>query len=94
MIEGLGLDGKALLLDRRDNENLARAAANHPRLTVIDALGVNVYDALNAGTIVFTEEALHAAFKSPEGKTLLADLPNFTSNINPIISVETQMLWP
>jgi uncharacterized protein (TIGR02118 family) len=38
------------------------------------------------------EEALHAAFASPEGKVLLADLPNFTSQIDPIISVETQKL--
>ena len=35
-----------------------------------------------------------ASFASPEGTTLLADLPNFTSAIDPIISVETQMLWP
>ena len=40
------------------------------------------------------EEAMNASFASPEGKTLLADLPNFTSAIDPIISVETQMLWP
>ena len=38
------------------------------------------------------EEALHASFASPEGKILLADLPNFTSQIDPIIAVETQML--
>ncbi|MDE2363703.1 MAG: EthD family reductase [Hyphomicrobiales bacterium] len=41
-----------------------------------------------------SEEALSASFASPEGKTLLADLPNFTSAIDPIISVETQILWP
>ena len=41
-----------------------------------------------------SEEDLVAAFDSPEGKTLLADLPNFTSAIDPIISVETQILWP
>ena len=41
-----------------------------------------------------SEEALHASFASPEGKVLLADLPNFTSQIDPIISVETQKLWP
>ena len=41
-----------------------------------------------------SEEALVASFASPEGKTLLADLPNFTSAIDPIISVETQILWP
>ena len=41
-----------------------------------------------------SEEDLHAAFASQEGRTLLADLPNFTSKIDPIISVETQVLWP
>ena len=41
-----------------------------------------------------SEEALVAAFGSPEGKTLLADLPNFAGDIDPIISVETQILWP
>lgn len=41
-----------------------------------------------------SEEALIAAFNSPEGKTLLADLPNFAGDIDPIIAVETQVLWP
>jgi uncharacterized protein (TIGR02118 family) len=41
-----------------------------------------------------SEEDLVASFKSPEGVTLLADLPNFTASIEPIISVETQVLWP
>ncbi len=59
-VKALGLDGKALLVDRKGNENLRRAAANNPRLTAIDALGLNVYDALEAKTIVLTEEALRA----------------------------------
>lgn len=58
VVAGLGVDGKALVLDRRSNENLARAASNNPALVVADALGVNVYDAMNAGTIVLTEHAL------------------------------------
>ena len=41
-----------------------------------------------------SEEDLVAALGSPEGKTLLADLPNFAGDIDPIISVETQFLWP
>lgn len=41
-----------------------------------------------------SEQDLVAAFASPEGKTLLADLPNFAGDIDPIISVETQILWP
>jgi len=57
-IEKLGVEGKALLLDKKGNENLTRAARNHPKLAAADALGLNVYDALNAGTLVFSEDAL------------------------------------
>ena len=39
-----------------------------------------------------SEADLVAALASPEGKTLLADLPNFAGDIDPIISVETQFL--
>ena len=41
-----------------------------------------------------SEDALVASLQSPEGKTLLADLPNFAKDVSPIISVETQILWP
>jgi large subunit ribosomal protein L4 len=56
----LGVSGKALVVDRKDNENLTRAAANNPKVTTRDPLSLNVYDTLNAGTIVLTEEALRA----------------------------------
>jgi len=39
-----------------------------------------------------SEADLDAALKSPEGKTLLADLPNLTNDIYPIIAVEHTML--
>lgn len=41
-----------------------------------------------------SEEALVSALDSPEGRNLLADLPNFAKDVSPIISVETQILWP
>jgi len=41
-----------------------------------------------------SEAALNAALASPEGVTLLADLPNFTENIYPIVVTEHPMLWP
>jgi large subunit ribosomal protein L4 len=59
----LGVEGKALVLDRKDNLNLSRAAANNPKVTALDVLGLNVYDALNAGTLVFSEDALRAAIE-------------------------------
>jgi uncharacterized protein (TIGR02118 family) len=40
------------------------------------------------------EKSLWAALESTEGKTLLADLPNFARQIEPIISVETPVVWP
>lgn len=40
-----------------------------------------------------SEEALSASLASPEGKTLLADLPNFTERIYPILSNEYHQIW-
>ncbi len=37
-------------------------------------------------------EALKAALESPEGKTLLVDLPNSTVSINPLVVNEYPML--
>lgn len=41
-----------------------------------------------------SEADLEAAFASPEGEVLLADLDNFVERIDPLISVEHRMLWP
>lgn len=41
-----------------------------------------------------SEEALVAALESPEGRTLMADLPNFAKDVSPILAVEHQILWP
>ena len=41
-----------------------------------------------------SEQALHASLESPQGRTLLADLPNFAGEIHPIIAVETPYIWP
>jgi len=54
----LGIEGKALLVDGRDNEKLALAARNNPRLKTVDALGVNVYDVVDRPFVVVSEPAL------------------------------------
>mgnify|MGYP001616700173 CR=1 FL=1 len=41
-----------------------------------------------------SEADLNAAMQSPEGRTLLADLPNFAKDVSPIVAVERQILWP
>lgn len=60
VLAGLGVAGKTLLLDLAANGNLVKAARNQKGLVARDARALNVYDALHAGTIVLSEEALRA----------------------------------
>lgn len=57
-LTGLGIEGKALLVDDRGNENLTRASRNHPKLKSVDALAVNVYDVVDRPWLVLSESAL------------------------------------
>jgi len=55
---GLGIDGKALVVDRHDNEKLELASRNQPALKVVDALAVNVYDVVDRSYLVTSVAAL------------------------------------
>ncbi|MEL7061812.1 MAG: 50S ribosomal protein L4 [Acidobacteriota bacterium] len=57
-LSGLGIESKALLVDSRDNANLARAARNNPKLKTVDALAVNVYDVVDREHFVVSSGAL------------------------------------
>lgn len=57
-LRGLGIEGKALLVDNFDNANLLLAARNNPRLKSVDALAVNVYDVIDRPVLVVSEKAL------------------------------------
>ncbi len=57
-VAGLGAGRKALLVDSRDNENLALAARNNPRLKTVDALGLNVYDVVDRDHVILSKAAL------------------------------------
>jgi large subunit ribosomal protein L4 len=54
----LGVAGKALLVDRHDNENLALASRNNAAVRAVDALGVNVYDVVDCPHLVVSQGAL------------------------------------
>ncbi|HEY1434724.1 MAG TPA: 50S ribosomal protein L4 [Thermoanaerobaculia bacterium] len=54
----LGIEGKALFVDSRDNANFARASRNVKAWKLVDALGVNAYDVLAHGTVVLSKQAL------------------------------------
>ena len=58
VLGGLGVDSKVLLVDSRDNENLARAASNNPKVKTVDALGLNIYDVVDREHVVLSESAL------------------------------------
>jgi large subunit ribosomal protein L4 len=58
VLTGLGVTGKALLVDRHDNEKLELAARNNAKLKSVDALAVNVYDVVDRPHLVVSEAAL------------------------------------
>jgi large subunit ribosomal protein L4 len=58
LLSKIGVDGKALVVDVRDNENLNLASRNHPSVKTVDALGVNVYDIVDRPFVVVSEQAL------------------------------------
>jgi large subunit ribosomal protein L4 len=57
-LAGLGVAGKALIVDDRENSSLALASRNNPRLKAVDALGVNVYDVVDRDQVIVSEGAL------------------------------------
>lgn len=54
----LGAEGKVLLVDQFENENLALASRNNPEVKSVDPLGLNVYDVVDRPWVVFSEQAL------------------------------------
>lgn len=65
----LGIDGKALLVDSRQNEKLALASRNVRTLKHVDPLALNCYDLLNHGYLVTTREALARVARTLEAKS-------------------------
>lgn len=57
-LRDLGVDGKALIVDDHGNRNLMLASRNHPQVKAVDALGVNVYDVVDRGYVLFSENAI------------------------------------
>ena len=57
-VGNLGLEGKTLFVDSRDNANFARASRNVKSWKLVDALGMNAYDVLAHGNLVLSQQAL------------------------------------
>jgi large subunit ribosomal protein L4 len=54
----LGIQGKALFVDSRDNANLLRASRNVSTWKIVDPLAVNAHDVLAHPTLVVSKQAL------------------------------------
>lgn len=54
----LGLEGKTLFVDSRENDKLALASRNVAEWKLVDPLAMNVYDVMNHGNLVLTRQAL------------------------------------
>lgn len=57
-VAGIGVQGKALLIDTLENTNVVLASRNNPKLHFVDALHVNVYDVVNNSFIVLSQAGL------------------------------------
>ena len=57
-VAGIGVEGKALLIDTTENTNALLASRNNPKLHFVDALHVNVYDVVNSRYVVLSQAAL------------------------------------
>ncbi|MFQ5988361.1 MAG: 50S ribosomal protein L4 [Candidatus Methylomirabilales bacterium] len=58
ILKGLGLTGKVLVVTSQREEAVEKSARNLPGVKILPARGVNVFDVVNADTILFTREAL------------------------------------
>jgi len=57
-IAGIGVEGKALVVDSMDNTNAVLATRNNPKVRFVDATDINVYDVVNSRYIVLSQSAL------------------------------------
>ena len=64
----LGIEGKTLFVDVRDNENFVRASRNVKSWKFVDPLAVNAYDVLSHGTVVLSKSALARVVKTLGGE--------------------------
>jgi len=64
----LGIEGKTLFVDSRDNENFARASRNVDTWKLVDPLAVNAYDVLAHPTVVLSKSAFSRVVRNLGGE--------------------------
>ena len=58
VMDNLKVEGKALVMTGEKNENAVLSARNIPNVKTSDAGQINVYDIMNAGTLILTKDAV------------------------------------
>jgi large subunit ribosomal protein L4 len=58
MLKKLGVDGKAILIDVKADQNLARSVRNLPGIHLVPSARVTARDVMNAGRVITTKSAL------------------------------------
>ena len=58
MMTAVGADGKALVVLGGHDENVILSARNLPKVKTSESTTINVYDIVNAGTLVLTKDAV------------------------------------
>lgn len=57
-LQGLGVEGKVLLVDEKENRNLYLGSRNVPGVKLTPTEGVNVYDLVNHDLLIMSREAI------------------------------------
>ena len=58
MLASLEIERSALIVDDASNQNLRRAARNHPRVKVVSPTSLNVYDVLLHDRLVVSRDSV------------------------------------
>jgi large subunit ribosomal protein L4 len=59
ILDTLGVDGKALLVEHKPTPALLLSGRNIPGLKIVDSSQLNVYDVLDCGMLLVSQEALN-----------------------------------
>ena len=76
----LGLEGKTLIVDTFDNENLMLSARNLQRAKVVNSLGLNIYDLLYHEKLVLSQAAVEELERLLGSKEEQSAAPEETSD--------------
>lgn len=58
ILAGMGLNGKVLIVDSSGNKNLLLSSRNLPKVKLVPATGLNIFDVVNSNTLLFSKDTI------------------------------------